>query len=59
MQMNEGLLQQQLVLDGITEDALRPRRRELTVHLQPQMDELEAVIAGLEQKIAEIEKEAL
>ena len=57
--MNEGLLQQQLVLDGITEDALRPRRRELTVHLQPQMDELEAVIAGLEQKIAELEKEAL
>ena len=56
MQLNEGLLQQQLVLDGITEETLRPKRRELTVHLQPQMDELEAIIADLDQKIAELEQ---
>ena len=58
MQLNEGLLQQQLVLDGITEEPLRPKRRELTVHLQPQMDELEAIIADLDQKIAELAQSA-
>jgi len=58
-QFNEGLLQQQLVLDGITEEALRPKRSELTRHLQPQMDELESLISDLEKKIASLKEHAV
>lgn len=52
--LNEGLLQQQLILDGITQEDLRQKRSELTRHLQPQMDEIEKLIAQLDEKICSI-----